>query len=163
MSPGGNTLFPQFKERLERDLADSVSVSRGPSAPPPPPALAPSPCMRDSNCGGGPLTLLPPSPRSQRQLMKVKIHAPAATTERRFSVWIGGSILASLGSFQQYVAPAHPLLLCFFFATLLSILLPVASGMLRRAACALPSCLGIAASDHPIAQECRQFVDEGMA
>ena len=51
---------------------------------------------------------LPLSPGSQRQLMKVKIHAPAATTERRFSVWIGGSILASLGSFQQYFAPARP-------------------------------------------------------
>mmetsp|Transcript_93910 Transcript_93910/g.151556 ORF Transcript_93910/g.151556 Transcript_93910/m.151556 type:complete len:447 (-) Transcript_93910:61-1401(-) len=56
---GGNTLFPQFKERLERDLGESVS------------------------------------------LMKVKIISPMATTERRFSVWIGGSILASLGSFQQ--------------------------------------------------------------
>jgi len=58
---GGNTLFPQFKERLERDLGESVSPS----------------------------------------VMKVKIISPAATTERRFSVWIGGSILASLGSFQQ--------------------------------------------------------------
>lgn len=56
---GGNTLFPQFKERLERDLTESVS------------------------------------------LMKVKIISPMASTERRFSVWIGGSILASLGSFQQ--------------------------------------------------------------
>ena len=56
---GGNTLFPQFKERLERDLGESVSG------------------------------------------FKVKIISPAATTERRFSVWIGGSILASLGSFQQ--------------------------------------------------------------
>ena len=26
---------------------------------------------------------------------------PISTVERRFSVWIGGSILASLGSFQQ--------------------------------------------------------------
>lgn len=56
---GGNTLFPQFTERLTRDLGESVS------------------------------------------LMKIKIISPAATTERRFSVWIGGSILASLGSFQQ--------------------------------------------------------------
>ncbi len=30
--------------------------------------------------------------------MKVKVVAPA---ERRFSVWIGGSILASLSTFQQ--------------------------------------------------------------
>jgi actin-like protein 6A len=35
------------------------------------------------------------------QGVKVKIISPMATTERRFSVWIGGSILASLGSFQQ--------------------------------------------------------------
>ena len=33
--------------------------------------------------------------------MKVKILAPSTPSERRFSVWIGGSILASLGSFQQ--------------------------------------------------------------
>ena len=33
--------------------------------------------------------------------MKVKVIAPSTPHERRFSVWIGGSILASLGSFQQ--------------------------------------------------------------
>lgn len=33
--------------------------------------------------------------------MKVKIIAPQTPQERRFAVWIGGSILASLGSFQQ--------------------------------------------------------------
>ena len=33
--------------------------------------------------------------------MKVKVLAPTTPQERRFSVWIGGSILASLGSFQQ--------------------------------------------------------------
>ena len=33
--------------------------------------------------------------------MKVKVVAPSTPQERRFSVWIGGSILASLGSFQQ--------------------------------------------------------------
>ena len=32
---------------------------------------------------------------------KVKVVSPANTVERRFGVWIGGSILASLGSFQQ--------------------------------------------------------------
>lgn len=32
---------------------------------------------------------------------KVKVVAPANSVERRFSVWMGGSILASLGSFQQ--------------------------------------------------------------
>jgi len=33
--------------------------------------------------------------------MKVKLIAPTTPQERRFAVWIGGSILASLGSFQQ--------------------------------------------------------------
>jgi len=33
--------------------------------------------------------------------MKVKLISPPTPQERRFSVWIGGSILASLGSFQQ--------------------------------------------------------------
>ncbi|KAK1272983.1 Actin-related protein 4 [Acorus gramineus] len=35
------------------------------------------------------------------QAARVKVLASGNTTERRFSVWIGGSILASLGSFQQ--------------------------------------------------------------
>ena len=35
------------------------------------------------------------------QNMKVKLIAPLSSIERRFSSWIGGSILASLGSFQQ--------------------------------------------------------------
>lgn len=33
--------------------------------------------------------------------MKLKIIASSTSSERRFSSWIGGSILASLGSFQQ--------------------------------------------------------------
>merc|ERR1712087_61822 len=33
--------------------------------------------------------------------MKVKLLSASAPAERRFAVWIGGSILASLGSFQQ--------------------------------------------------------------
>lgn len=32
---------------------------------------------------------------------KVKIHSPGNTTERRHSSWLGGSILASLGTFHQ--------------------------------------------------------------
>ncbi|KAM3259698.1 hypothetical protein ACQJBY_051153 [Aegilops geniculata] len=35
------------------------------------------------------------------QNARVKVLASGNSTERRFSVWIGGSILASLGSFQQ--------------------------------------------------------------
>ncbi|XP_043713789.1 actin-related protein 4 isoform X1 [Telopea speciosissima] len=41
--------------------------------------------------------LLEESPQTAR----VKVLAIGNSTERRFSVWIGGSILASLGSFQQ--------------------------------------------------------------
>ncbi|KAL8135526.1 hypothetical protein AgCh_010246 [Apium graveolens] len=41
--------------------------------------------------------LLEESPQAAR----VKVVASGNATERRFSVWIGGSILASLGSFQQ--------------------------------------------------------------
>lgn len=35
------------------------------------------------------------------QAAKIKVVSPANSIERRFSAWIGGSILASLGSFQQ--------------------------------------------------------------
>ncbi|GAX83114.1 hypothetical protein CEUSTIGMA_g10540.t1 [Chlamydomonas eustigma] len=35
------------------------------------------------------------------QAAKIKVSMPINTQERRFSVWIGGSILSSLGSFQQ--------------------------------------------------------------
>lgn len=34
-------------------------------------------------------------------LSKVKVVSPANAVERRYSVWIGGSILSSLGTFQQ--------------------------------------------------------------
>jgi len=57
---GGSSLFPSFRERLEREL-----IEASPSA------------------------------------SKLKVTASTSTLERRFSVWIGGSILASLGSFQQ--------------------------------------------------------------
>ncbi len=33
--------------------------------------------------------------------LKIKISAAGLTTERRFGAWIGGSILASLGTFHQ--------------------------------------------------------------
>ena len=38
--------------------------------------------------------ILPPA-------MRMKVHIPPSLSERRFSSWIGGSILASLGSFHQ--------------------------------------------------------------
>jgi len=39
--------------------------------------------------------------RSPPQMYKVKLIAPSDSAERRFSSWIGGSILGSLGSFHQ--------------------------------------------------------------
>jgi len=42
-----------------------------------------------------------PEVAPQQQLTRVKVVATPNTAERKFSVWIGGSILASLGSFQQ--------------------------------------------------------------
>ncbi|KAL1835706.1 hypothetical protein VTK73DRAFT_5448 [Phialemonium thermophilum] len=33
--------------------------------------------------------------------VRVKIHAAGWTSERRFGAWVGGSILASLGTFHQ--------------------------------------------------------------
>eukprot|EP00898_Chlorokybus_atmophyticus_P003530 jgi/Chlat1/4178/Chrsp27S04278 len=57
---GGTSLFPNMKERVERELLE----------------LAP-------------------------QTARIKVIASTVPNERRFSVWIGGSILASLGSFQQ--------------------------------------------------------------
>jgi actin-related protein 4 len=33
--------------------------------------------------------------------LKIRIHAPGNTMERKYSAWIGGSILASLGTFHQ--------------------------------------------------------------
>jgi actin-related protein 4 len=35
------------------------------------------------------------------QQAKPKISAPASTVERKFAPWLGGSILASLGTFHQ--------------------------------------------------------------
>jgi len=42
-----------------------------------------------------------PEVAPQQMPYKVKITSTPNTTERKFSVWIGGSILASLGTFQQ--------------------------------------------------------------
>ena len=33
--------------------------------------------------------------------MRLKVHAAPTASERHFGTWIGGSILATLGSFQQ--------------------------------------------------------------
>ena len=57
---GGGSLFPNLKERLERELVEAAPTT-----------------------------------------IKLKLLASASTPERKYSVWLGGSILASLGSFQQ--------------------------------------------------------------
>jgi actin-related protein len=43
--------------------------------------------------------------------MKIKVVAPP---ERKYSVWIGGSILASLSTFQQVTH--HPIPVFFFYS-----------------------------------------------
>eukprot|EP00027_Filamoeba_sp_ATCC50430_P000612 CAMPEP_0168544418 /NCGR_PEP_ID=MMETSP0413-20121227/2410_1 /TAXON_ID=136452 /ORGANISM="Filamoeba nolandi, Strain NC-AS-23-1" /LENGTH=441 /DNA_ID=CAMNT_0008574439 /DNA_START=21 /DNA_END=1346 /DNA_ORIENTATION=+ len=58
---GGNSLFPQFPERLFKELNE----------------------------------------RAVPQAYKVKIISTNSTIERKFASWIGGSILASLGTFHQ--------------------------------------------------------------
>ena len=47
--------------------------------------------------------------------MKVKVVAPP---ERKYSVWIGGSILASLSTFQQMVPPLALTSVSSFFAAI---------------------------------------------
>ncbi|TPX08398.1 uncharacterized protein E0L32_010128 [Thyridium curvatum] len=39
--------------------------------------------------------------QAANQAQRIKLHAAGLTTERRFGAWIGGSILASLGTFHQ--------------------------------------------------------------
>jgi len=52
--------------------------------------------------------------RLQRQLtasvasaIKVRVQAPSTPVERQYGAWVGGSILASLGSFQQMWFSRH--------------------------------------------------------
>lgn len=59
-SCGGNTLFPGFPDRLQKQLFNST-----------------------------------------KQNMKIKVITHPSNTERKFSAWIGGSILSSLGTFHQ--------------------------------------------------------------
>lgn len=64
---------------------------------------------------GGSSLLLQFNERLNQELMtlypapKVKISAPGNTAERRFASWIGGSILASLGTFHQVRSFTFPL------------------------------------------------------
>lgn len=57
---GGNTLFPGFAERVQRQILNNI-----------------------------------------QQNIKVKVITHLTNLERRFSSWIGGSILSSLGTFHQ--------------------------------------------------------------
>lgn len=61
---GGCSMFPGFRERLEKELQE----------------------LMPSMLGGG---------------AKVKVISPSNVVERKYAAWIGGSILASLGAFQQ--------------------------------------------------------------
>jgi len=40
-------------------------------------------------------------PHSSYSLQKAKLYAPGNVTERQYGAWVGGSILASLGTFHQ--------------------------------------------------------------
>ncbi|KAK8619898.1 hypothetical protein V6N13_066396 [Hibiscus sabdariffa] len=74
---GGTASMQQLKERLEKDLLENKNY-------------------------GSKITLsLSVHMKESPQAARVKVLASGNATERRFSVWIGGSILASLGSFQQ--------------------------------------------------------------
>ncbi len=63
--------------------------------------------MWNSICVAGGTSLMPGfKERLERDLgnispAKVRVTAAAFTVERKFASWIGGSILASLGTFQQ--------------------------------------------------------------
>jgi len=85
---GGSTLTPGFVDRLGSELTQMLASVRGPR---PWSATAPAPL----------LILVPGSPRGYGVQNKLKLNAAGSTIERRFAAWIGGSILASLGSFQQ--------------------------------------------------------------
>ncbi|OBS59839.1 hypothetical protein A6R68_09037 [Neotoma lepida] len=71
---GGNTLLQGFTDRLNRELSQKTPPDLDVHVPQPP--------------------FLP-------QSMRLKLIASNSTMERKFSPWIGGSILASLGTFQQ--------------------------------------------------------------
>lgn len=84
---GGNSCLQGFSERLNRDLASKtppVSSSRNSNY------LLPSfesfDLWRRNFCS---------------QSMRLKIISANSSSERRYGAWIGGSILSSLGSFQQ--------------------------------------------------------------
>lgn len=76
---GGNSLIQGFTDRLNRDLSAKTPPVR---------------FLFEIVSSNGVLTL-------SLQSMRLKVVAVTSTGERRFGAWVGGSILASLGSFQQ--------------------------------------------------------------
>jgi len=74
---GGSTMFPGIADRMQKEIT----------------ALAPRHANISSVC-----SLLLALNWSRFGTMKIKIIAPP---ERKYSVWIGGSFLASLSTFQQ--------------------------------------------------------------
>ena len=73
---GGGSLFAGFADRLNSELARSFQHVR-------------IFCCLVMHVSASFITL------------QVKIHAPGNTVERRYGGWLGGSILASLGTFHQ--------------------------------------------------------------
>ena len=51
-----------------------------------------------------------------RQFPHVKLHAPGNPIERRYGGWLGGSILASLGTFHQLWISKEEWQVCSFFS-----------------------------------------------
>ena len=84
---GGNSLLQGFSERLNRDLS------------------AKTPQVRDkiitNSFNAIRVVTLMIVIFSLLKSMRLKIISASGSGERRFGAWIGGSILASLGSFQQ--------------------------------------------------------------
>ncbi|CAJ0929889.1 unnamed protein product, partial [Ranitomeya imitator] len=79
---GGNTLLQGFTDRLTRELSQKT-----------PPVLRSDTNPGTASCHG--------LQGDFGKSMRLKLIANNTTVERRFSSWIGGSILASLGTFQQ--------------------------------------------------------------
>jgi len=71
---GGGSLFTGFADRLANELSRSLPHVR----------ISTSPCYYSDSVS-----------------FQTKIHAPGNPIERRYGGWLGGSILASLGTFHQ--------------------------------------------------------------
>lgn len=81
---GGGSLLPGFTDRLNYELSVAFPGVR-------------SSCFLLSSKS----SKLTPGFRLAFPQQKVRLHASGHPTERRYSSWLGGSILASLGTFHQ--------------------------------------------------------------